>query len=62
MRARLARGAGVIATCLVLVCAQGVAHADDPEPTNWPTVDRPATGGGTSSDPEPVKWPSPKNL
>lgn len=62
MRARPARGAGAIATCLVLLCAQGVARADDPEPTSWPTVERPATGGGTSSDPEPVNWPSPENL
>ena len=62
MRARLLRATGAVATCLVLLSAQGVAHADDPEPTNWPTVERPATGGGTSTDPEPVKWPSPEPL
>lgn len=62
MRSRAARCAGAVASCLVLLCTQGVAYADDPEPTNWPSVERPSTGGGTSSDPEPVNWPAPEPL
>lgn len=54
------RAAGAIVAGVVLLTASGVAHAEDPEPTNWPTIDRPATGGGSSSDPEPVNWPSPE--
>lgn len=60
---RAGRRAAAVLACVTLLVTHGVAYAadDDPEPTDWPSVQSPR-GTGDSSDPEPVDWPEPEPL
>lgn len=56
MRRRIA----AILACTALLLTRGVAYADDPQPTDWPSIEAPASGDST--DPQPVDWPAPEPL
>ena len=56
MRRRIA----AVLACTALLLTHGVAYADDPEPTDWPSIEVPASGGST--DPQPIDWPAPEPL
>jgi hypothetical protein len=58
VRRSLRFAATVIAVVSLTVPPLTAAADDDPEPSVWPTVVKPADGGSDQSDPEPANWPS----
>lgn len=54
MALRLA--AGAVATLGLVGTAATAAADDDPQPQDWPTIDRPVSDD--SSDPQPGSWPT----